>query len=508
MPLLFLAMLALLFLARTWPWWHHGSLLAGDHADGPIRYAIELTRQSPEMFPRDLAVQSNSDVGAYEYFFRSVVAVARLTGGSLLAANLIVCWLGNILYLAGVMFLMSRLQVKPLWAAVGTLLAAQPFVLIGMSSGVVHSLAIPREVWQWPLPWFLAWFLFGKREGWHLLLFYGVIGAVFSFTYPLWAVLLGVGFGLADATRFLREKNWRGIFWLGAAGLVCMALVAVPSLATYRAVATDDGAVLDYNQIARSVYFSKGFRRMLLFFFAGCGAFWLLRRAGGKLSEPSRRLWILLLASLAVCVLYEPLQRLLPGLSLLYPGRLSLVVYLASMTAVAMALNVVFHQFPCWGKALAVAALLVICVSPVRSLYNEIKPGSDGSIAAQRDFVDFCRQVREKTPVDALLIAPSDPGAHYFRVYAARSLWINVKDIGVLSRSRKLYDEGQQRLKTLQEFYDNQTSLPRREAILQALKLAGVDYLVVTADDPWTAALTWPVVFQTGKWQLRAMGGT
>jgi hypothetical protein len=497
--LFFVGVVLAVFAEQTWPYWRAGALLAGIHADGPFHYYCESIRLDPASFPGDLTVQSNHNLGAYDFFYAFVVAFTKATGLSLLNANLVLCWLGNILYLAGVMFLLRCLGARPGWAAIGTLLAAQPFVLIGMSSGVIHSLAIPREVWQWPIPWFVAWFLFGRRERFHLLLFYGAIGAVFAFTYPLWAVLLGVGFGLADATRFLREKNGRGILWLGAAALVCMALVAIPSLATYRAVATGDGAVLDYNQITRSVYFSKGLRRLLLFVAVGWGAFWLLRRARGELNEPLRRLKILLLASLGVCLLYEPLQRVLPGLSLLYPGRLSLVACLASMAAVALALDAGYRKFPIWGKTLALAAILAVCLSPVRSLQKEMA----GSIAAQEDFVAFCQQVRLKTPGNTLIIVPLEPGAHYFRVYAERSLWISGKDNGVLSRSRKLYDEGLRRLKILQTFYDDQTAPSARAAILQTLNANGVDYVVVEADKKWAATLSWPVMFQKGNWQLR-----
>lgn len=502
--LFFAGVVLAVFAEQTWPYWRDGALLAGIHADGPFHYYCESIRLDPASFPGDLTVQSNQSLGAYEFFYAFVAAFTKATGLSLLNANLVLCWLGNFLYLAGVMFLLRRLGARPGWAAVGTLLAAQPFVLVEMSSGVIHSLAIPREVWQWPLPWFVTWFLFGKRAGWHLLIFYGAIGAMFAFTYPLWAVLLGVGFGLADAAFFLREKKFTEIFWLGAAGLVCMALVAIPSLATYRAVAAGDGAVLDYNQITRSVYFSKGFRLLLVFVAAGLGSFWLLRKTNAELSEPLRRLRILLLASVAVCVFFEPLQRLLPNVSLLYPGRLSLVAYLASMMAVALALDAAFQKFPCWGKALAVAAIVAVCVSPIRSLQKEVKTGSDGSVAAQEDFVAFCKQVRQKTPANILAIAPPLPGAHYFRVYAERSLWISGKDTGVLSRSRKLYGEGNRRLKILQQFYDGQTSPPQREIILQTLKLEGVNYIVVEEDEKWTVNLSWPVIFQNGKWELRA----
>jgi len=501
---LFAVVILLVFVEQSAPYCHSGLWLAGIHADGPFYFSCEALRLDPASFPDDLAVQSNQNLGAYEYLFAFIVAFTKTTGLSLLNANLVLCWLGNFLYLAGVMFLLRRIGARPVWAAIGTFLIAQPFVLIGMSSGVIHSLTIPREVSQWPLPWLVAWFLFGRRERYHLLLFYGAIGAVFSCTYPLWAVLLGLGFGLADAVRFWGEKDGRGILWLGAAGLLCMALVAIPSLATYHAMATGGGAILDYNQITRSVYLSKGFRRLLLFVAAGWGSFWILPRARGELNEPLRRLQMLLLVSLGVCLICELPQRLFPVLSLLYLGRLSLVAYLVSMMAVVLALDASFRKFPVWGKTLAVAAIFGICLFPVLNLFEKAGDDPSDSIPAQKDFFVFCQQVRQKIPADTLTIIPPLTGAHYFRVYAERSLWISNKDIGVLSRSRSLYDEGTRRLKITEEFYDDETSPARRETLLQTLKAAGVNYAVVNTDEKWIGTLSWPIVCQNGKWQLRS----
>jgi hypothetical protein len=496
----FFVILAIVFAEQSQPFWHGGKLLAGIHADGPFHYFCERVRLNPESYPGDIVVQNNRNLGAYEFFYASVTTAVKVTGLSLLNANLVLCWLGNILYLAGVMVLLRCLGARPGWAAIGTLLAAQPFVLIGMPSGVVHSLAIPRGVWQWPMPWFLTWFLFGERKNWHLLFFYSAIGAVFAFTYPLWAVHLGIGFGLADALRFVREKNWQNLLWLIAAGILCAGLVAIPSLATYR-VTIGGGAVLDYNEITRSVYFSKGFRRLLFVAAAGCAALWFLRRRTTEWNEKTRRLQTLLLSALAVCLFYEPFQRLFPVLSLLYLGRLSLVVYLASVVIVTIVLNAGFRGFSFWGRMLTVAAILAVCLAPVFSLRNEIK----SSVAAQNDFIVLCRTIQRETPMNTLMLAPPGQGAHYFRVYAERSLWISGKDNGVLSRSRTLYEEGLRRVKILRTFYDDQTAPSARAAILQMLKANGVDYVVVEADKKWAATLSWPVMFQKGNWQLRGL---
>src|SRR5439155_5687488 len=183
LPLFFCLVAFAVFLEQTWPYWHQGELLAGIHADGPFHFYNEAARLSPEYFPKDLAVQSNRDLGFYEYFYGSLNWLVNLTGASLLKTNLAVCWVGNFLYLGGVMVLLWRLKLSAWTCALGTLLAAQPFVLTGgMSSGVIHSLAIPREVWLWPMPWLVGWFIFGKRAKARLLIFYGLLGAVYGFT--------------------------------------------------------------------------------------------------------------------------------------------------------------------------------------------------------------------------------------------------------------------------------------------------------------------------------------
>ena len=154
--LLILFVAGAVFATRTAPWWRGGELLAGDHADGPFHFAGELVRPTAGTFPTDPMVQANSSLGAYEQFYASVICFGKFTGWSLLTTILAMCWMANLLYLVGVFVLLRKLQVAPWAGARGTWLAAQPFVFIGMASGVTHSLAIPREVWLWPLPWWIS----------------------------------------------------------------------------------------------------------------------------------------------------------------------------------------------------------------------------------------------------------------------------------------------------------------------------------------------------------------
>jgi len=502
LPLFFCLVAFAVFLEQTWPYWHQGELLAGIHADGPFHFYNAAARLSPEYFPKDLAVQSNRDLGFYEYFYGSLNWLVNLTGASLLKTNLAVCWVGNFLYLGGVMVLLWRLKLSAWTCALGTLLAAQPFVLTGgMSSGVIHSLAIPREVWLWPMPWLVGWFIFGKRAKARLLIFYGLLGAVYGFTYPLWAALLGLAFGLVDAVRIVRQKNLPEVVWLFGAALLCVGLVSAPSLATFRVVGGEESAVLDYNQITRSMYFSKGFRRLLLFSAAGLGALWLRRRGKLNIDGPLSRLWWLLTVALLVCCVYEPFQRLWPTLSLVYPGRLSLVAYLASMVAVAAWLHHFFRAFPVWGKAAVMAGVLFVCIDPVRSLRREMlgRP-----LPAQTEFVQFSRLVKARTGSGALALIEPTVGTHYFRVYAERGLWINPKDLGVLSRTRSTYAIAQDRLRTLNVFYEKATPSTERESLLQKFRKEGVDYVITRADEDWPRSLSWPVVEQSGRWQLRS----
>jgi hypothetical protein len=497
----FLLVAALVFVEQTWHYWRSGPWLAGIHADGPFHFYCELSRLAPDHFPNDLAVQSNQSLGYYETTYRAVAAAAKLTGWPLLKTNLILSWTGNVLYLAGVMMLLRRLGVGAIWGAVGTLLAAQPYVLIMMSSGVVHSLVIPRELWLWPMPWLVTWFAFGQRTGGRLVLFYGVLGAAYGFTYPLWAALFGLAFGLADGWQIVRSKKYSDLAWLAAGGGVCLVLVAAPALAIANTTAGGESAVLDYNQIPRTVYASKGLRRFLLFVAVALAAFWFLRRRVPEEISPWRRLFALLVVTTGVCLVYEPFLRLAPSLSLLYPGRLSLVTYLVSVVAVAGALHFAWRGLPRWGQAFVVIGLMVFVLDPTRHLYKDWKAQTP---PMQTDFVEFCRRVRQETPLTASCIVPPEIGGNYFRVYAERGLWINPKDMGVLSRTRVLYAEAQARLRMLNLFYAKDTTAAVRENTLNALRAQGLTHVVTRVDDEWAKTLSWPVLQSQGGWQLRA----
>jgi hypothetical protein len=499
--LLFLGVLAVVFLEQTHVYWRHRQLLAGIHADGPFHFYCEMSRLSPDHFPTDLAVRSNRALGFYEITYGAVGAVSKLTGWPLVKTNLVLCWTGNAIYLAGVMMLLRRLGVGSIWSAIGTLLAAQPYVLLMMSSGVVHSLVIPRELWLWPLPWFATWFALGDRGGVRLLFFYALVGATYGFTYPLWAALFGLAFGLADAWQIVRDKKYPDLAWLAAGGGVCVAFVAAPALAVAHTATGGESAVLDYNQLTRSVYASKGLRRFVLFVAMGLAAFWFLRKRAPEATSPWRRLFALLAVTTGVCLVYEPFQRLVPSLSLLYLGRLSLVAFLVSVVAVAGALDFAWPGLPRSGKALVVAGLAFFVFDPTRHLVKEWRAQSP---PMQTDFVEFCRRVRQHTPLAALCLVPPAAGGHYFRVYAERGLWISPKDTGVLSRTRALYAEAQARLQKLKLFYAPDTTASVREDLLNELRAQGLTHAVTRADDEWTTTLSWPVVQRQGVWQLRA----
>jgi len=501
----FLVVAGLVWAEQSLPYWRGDRWLAGSHADGPFHFYCELSRLQPGAFPNDLAVQSNQSLGAYETTYRGVARLAHATGWSLIATNLVVCWLGNFLYLAGAMVFLYRLKLSSVWCALGTLLVAQPFVLIGMSSGVVHSLAIPREFWLWPLPWLTTWFALSRREGWRLLVFYAVLGAIYSLTYPLWAALFGMAFGLADAWRLWRAKLWKEFAWLATGAVVCVVVVAAPALGLAKAAAGGESAVLDYNQISRAVYWTKGFRRLVIFAALGRFALWRLSKRPEGPVESTRRLQALLVASFGVCLIYEPFQRLLPTLSLLYLGRLSLIAYLVSMVAVAAWLNDGWREWRPSMRGLAAVGLLILVLDPVR---RELRSRRDPTPPVQMDFVNLCRIAKKEVPLDGLCIVPPDAGCHYFRVYAERGLWISGKDTGVLSRTRALYDEARQRLQMLEAFYAPATAPASREKFLNQLRTNGVTHVVTKADAAWVAALSWPVVQSQGVWQLRAPAPT
>ena len=497
----FAVAVALVWAEQCLPCWRDGQWLAGSHADGPFHFYCELSRLQPSAFPNDLAVRSNQSLGAYETTYRGVAGLARATGWSLIATNLVLCWAGNLFYLSGVFFLACRLNPRPVWCALGTVLAAQPFVLIGMSSGVAHSLVIPREFWLGPLPWLAAWFVLARRDGWRLVPFYAVVGGIYSLTYPLWAALFGLAFGLADAWRLWRGKRWRDFAWLAAGGVVCLAVVALPALSLAKTTAGGESAVLDYNRISRSVYWTKGFRRLLIFAALGGLALRFMTRMRTAPAEPARRLSALLGASLGICLAYEPFQRWMPTLSLLYPGRLSLLAYLVSALAVAGWLQ---YGWPGWrrrGRSLAVLGLALFFLDPVK---HAIRDSSGRVPPLEPDFVNLCRAAKQEMPLDALALVPPELGCHYFRVYAERGLWINPKDAGVLSRTRALYSEAGRRLQLYESFYATDTPAARREQLLQQFRAGGVTHLVTQANDAWAASLSWPVARSQGTWELRA----
>jgi len=500
LALWFVVVAGLIWAEQSLPHWSGSQWRAGSHADGPFHFSCELSRLQPGAFLNDLAVQSNQSLGAYETSYRGAAGLAQATGWSLLATNLVLCWLGNFYYLAGVMFLLCRLKLRSVWCALGTVLAAQPFVLIGMSSGVVHSLLIPREFWLGPLPWLVAWFVLGRRESWRLLGFYAMLGAIYGLTYPLWAVLFGLAFGLADAWRLWRGKRYADFVWLAGGGFLCAVIIALPALAIARTMAGGESAVLDYNQITRSVYWTKGFRRLVIFAALGWVALRFLRQQPAAPTEVVLRLGALLGASLGVCLVYEPFQRLLPTLSLLYLGRLSLVAYLVSALAVAGWLHYGWPSWQCRGRALAVLGLVVFFLDPVKHV---IRDRREHAPPFQPDFVRICRAAKQAMSADRLALVPPDAGCHYFRVYAERGLWINPKDTGVLSRTRALYSEAKQRLQLYDAFYAADTPLDRRENLLQQFRTNGVTHVVTQTNDAWAASLSWPVVRSEGRWQLR-----
>ena len=491
--------LLVIFLSQTWPYWAAGRLLPGTHADGAFHYYSELARLSPALFPNDPAINSNRDLGYYEHFYGTIAALARRTGIGLMPLNLILCWLGNGLYLLGVLVALRRLGLPPAWCGIGVVLAAQVYILIGMWSGVVHSLVIPREFWLWPLPWFLAWFLGGGPQGAGLIAFYAALGLVYAWSYPLWAALFGLAFGLADLSRILRSGSLSELWWLAAGAAACIVFVALPSIGILKVAGKEGSAVMDYNQITRSVYLTKGFRRLALFLALGVIAVIGLKR-GGALTPSAERVAAVMIGSFAVCCLYEPLQRLVPSLSLLYLGRLSLVVFLASMLLVTLALS---RELPRWSLAGRIGcglAIAVFCLEPQRALRKESRPGN---LPANPDFVAFAETVKARTTEPALGVFPPETGSHYFRVFSERGLWIDPKDLGILSRTKSSYAAAQERLAKLREFYAKETSPSSREGLLLAMASQGVTFVVTRRADPWTGALSWKVAWEEGGWQLR-----
>jgi hypothetical protein len=203
---LFLLVVAFTFASRTAPFWSNGELLAGLHADEPFHYTAELLRLAPDHYPDDLSVQATRKLGEpYESFYGAVVWLVKSTGLSLMQVSFTICWTANVVYFAGLMLLLHRLGLSPWLCVLGTLLASQRFALMTGQTLVTHGLAIPREVWQSLLPWFLLWFVLGERRGWRLVLFYGVLGCVYTWTYPLLAVCLVVSLGLDDLCNISQQ---------------------------------------------------------------------------------------------------------------------------------------------------------------------------------------------------------------------------------------------------------------------------------------------------------------
>ena len=234
-----------------------------------------------------------------------------------------------------------------------------------------------------------------------------MLGAIYGFTYPLWAALFGLAFGLADAGQIVRSKKYSDLAWLAAGGGLCVAIVAAPAWAVAHITAGGESAVLDYNQLTRSVYASKGLRRFVLFVAMGFAAFWFLRKRAPEATSPWRRLFTLLVVTTGVSLIYEPFQRLAPSLSLLYLGRLSLIAYLVGVVAVAGALDFAWRAAPPWGKALVVVGLALFVFDPTRRLFKDWRAQSP---PMRTDFVEFCRRVRQETPLAVSCIVPPELG--------------------------------------------------------------------------------------------------
>ena len=343
---LFTAVVTLLFAARTWPYWIDGQLLAASHADEPFHFTSEMVRLSPDHFAKDLTAEPGKNLGEpYDSFYRTMVGLVRATGLSLMQVNMLVCWLGNILYLGGLIVLLRKLGL-PWWlAAFGTLLAAQRFALM-VQTPITHGLAIPREFWLWPLPWLLAWFTFGSREKGWLVLFYATIGLLYTATYPLWAVVFGLAFGCVDLWRIIEKKNWNALFWFSGGTAICLGAVALYNTGNFGHLGGgEDSALLERTRHTVALYFTKGFRRFLLFAVVGIWAYWELKKriAWNENLTLLKRIWIV---AALICLFYQPLEGPFRILSMLYLGRLSIFVFVISMLALGLCLHHCFRGFP------------------------------------------------------------------------------------------------------------------------------------------------------------------
>lgn len=472
----FMLVLVLVFLQKTAGSWTEAGLLPGGHIDGPFHFYCTYIRLNPEALPGDLAVQSNRELGAYDYFYSALATLAQFTGLDLIDVNMAVNWAGNIAYLSGVFLLLLRLGASCPWAMIGTFWAAQRYALVLMNGGILHSLAIPREVTLAPMPWLILLFILAPRSGWFYGLFFSGLGLLYTWTYPLWALIFGLMFGLASLTEILRARRWNHLIGLLVGSAVCLGLVALTALNTYSSVTGQESAILDYNTGHRWVYWQKGFRRLLMFAVpALVVAMWWSRRPEG-MPPALRRLALLLICSTGVCLMYEPLERLAHHVSLLYLGRLSLAAQLLAILILVLWFQ--HHWIKCrwWVKILTAAAALYALSYPL----NKELPTWFGPPAVQQDpeFVRFCHSL-EADPAtrSSLFIVEPLRGTNYFRVYARRSLWIHPKDEGILSRTRDLYREGQTRNQTLALFFNPQASDAQRQMALQKMLQAGVSFV-------------------------------
>jgi len=491
----FFVVLAFMFMARTAFFWHSGQLLGGTHADEPFHYAAGLVRLSPDHFPGDLSVQASRKLGEpYESFYSAVAWLAKQTGLSMMHISFIVCWVANAVHLGGLILLLHRLGLSPLLCAAGTVLASQRFALMTSQTLITHGLAIPREVWQSLLPWFLLWFVFGKREGWRLVLFYGVLGLVFTATYPLWAVSLGVGFGLVDLWNIVQRRDWRGLAWLVAGALVCLAAIVGVYFGQLTRLSGEETALLERTIHERAIYWTKGFRRFLLFSSLGLWAFWELGKSFRSEHPVGRRFWQLWVVTAVVAWIYQPLEAPFRTLSVLYLGRVAFLNFIVSMVVATICLQQRFTSFRVWKKALVTAG----CVSIV--VFSLITAGRGGF---DRSLVEFCQLLKSSTPVRALFVVPPVEDIQNFRVYAERGMWIAPYDKTTLWISRPLYQLCAERTAMLKSFYASATSATERSEMLKQFKRDGVDYVVTRNDAAWADTVSTNVLLRHASWQLR-----
>jgi hypothetical protein len=495
--LLFLLVAAFTFACRTAFFWHDGALLAGLHADEPFHYAAELVRLSPDHYPGDLSVQATRKLGEpYESFYGAVVWLVKRTDLSLMQVTFLICWTANVVYLAGLMLLLHRLGLSPWLCALGTVLASQRFALLTGQTLVTHGLAIPREVWQALLPWFLLWFVFGTRHGWRLVLFYGALGLVFTGTYPLWAVCLGVSFGLVDLWNIILRKDWRGLGWLCLGAFVCLAAVAAVYVGQYSRLSSEETALLERTLHSRAIYTTKGFRRFVLFSTLGLWAFWELGKGFRSNNPAGRRLWQVWVVTTVVAWIYQPLETPFRTLSMIYLGRVSLLNFIVSMVAVTVCLQHRFAAFHFWKKWFLIAGAVALCVFPLRSAYHS---------RFDRSLMEFCRLVKARTPVEALFLVPPVEDVQNFRVYAERGMWFAPYDKTTLWISKPLYQLRSERDTILKTFYAPPASDAERAAILKRVRDEGVDYVVTRMDASWSDTISTNVVLRHGPWELRAL---